>query len=76
MIINIIYLFLQKLFKGDFMIENTDLPLGFIMALAQKGIAMTRFTNMSNEEKQSVIDSTSKIRSKEEMQSFVKNLGI
>lgn len=54
--------------------NNMDLPMGFGMALAQNQNAMTNFSAMSSEQKQSVINSTKQIKSKKEMKGFVSNL--
>lgn len=54
--------------------NNMDLPMGFGMALAQNQNAMTNFSAMSAEQKQSVINSTKQIKSKKEMKGFVSNL--
>ena len=51
-----------------------DLPLGFGMALAQHPEAMARFSALSEEELQAIIDGTHAVRSKQEMQAYVENL--
>ena len=51
-----------------------DLPLGFGMALAQHPEAMARFSALSEEEQQAIIDGTHAVRSKQEMQAYVENL--
>ena len=51
-----------------------EIPLGLGMALAQNSDAMKHFANLSEQEKQNVIDRTHQIGSKEEMQQFVDSL--
>lgn len=53
---------------------NTELPLGFGMALAQNEAAMQRFELLSDAEKQAVIQKTHSIRSKQEMRRLVDSL--
>ena len=51
-----------------------DLPLGFGMALAQHPEAMARFSNLTEEEQQAIINGAHAVRSKQEMQAYVENL--
>ena len=51
-----------------------ELPLGFGMALAQHPEAMARFSALSEEEQQAIINGTHAVRSKEEMQAYVEQL--
>lgn len=53
---------------------NSELPLGFGMALAQNEAAMQRFEALSETEKQAVIQRTHSVRSKQEMQQLVDSL--
>jgi hypothetical protein len=53
---------------------NTDLPLGFGMALAQHPDAMKKFADMSDSEQAQILSQIHNINSKEEMQQFVSNL--
>lgn len=55
--------------------KKYDLPLGFGMALAQNEKSMERFATMSDSQKRAVIAQTSQIKSKSEMQEYVRNLG-
>lgn len=52
-----------------------DLPLGLGMALAQNTRAMEYFSALPDQKKQEIINDTQKIRSRNEMRSYVKNLG-
>lgn len=54
--------------------ENTKLPLGFGMALAQNEPAMKAFEALSETEKQAVIQKTHSVNSKREMQQLVASL--
>ncbi len=51
-----------------------DLPLGFGMLLAQNPQAMKKFSEMSDAQKSEVLTEIHRIKSKEEMQSFVAKL--
>lgn len=55
-------------------IHKGDVPLGFGMALAQNTDAMQYFSNLSDEQKQAVINGTHQIQSKAEMQEYVNHL--
>lgn len=54
--------------------DKIDLPVGFGMALAQNEQAMKEFEKLGDEEKNSFIDRTHNVRSKEEMQLLVDEL--
>ncbi|MBP1758215.1 MAG: hypothetical protein H6Q61_464 [Firmicutes bacterium] len=51
-----------------------ELPMGFGMALLQNRNAAMYFDSLPESERQRIIQKTSSIRSKKEMQSFVDNL--
>jgi len=53
---------------------NTELPLGFGMALAQNEAAMYRFESLSETEKQAVLRQVHNVRSKAEMRQLVSAL--
>ena len=53
---------------------NQDIPLGFRMALMQNPEAMRCYSNLSDVQKQAVIDGTHAVQSKEEMRRYVENL--
>lgn len=53
---------------------NQDIPLGFHMALMQNPEAMRCYSNLSDAQKQAVIDGTHAVQSKEEMRRYVENL--
>ena len=54
--------------------ENTKLPVGFGMALAQNAPAMRAFASMSEAEQQAVLEQTKQVRSKNEMRQLVDRL--
>ncbi|MGN0494418.1 MAG: hypothetical protein ACI4F7_12275 [Acutalibacteraceae bacterium] len=54
--------------------ENYEMPMGFGMALAQNPVAMQKFANLSEQEKQKIIAGTHSVSSKEEMHSYVDRL--
>lgn len=61
-------------YLGDIMINKSELPLGFGMALAQHPESMKKFSNMSDAQQKEVISKVHSIQSKQEMQSFVSSL--
>lgn len=52
----------------------SEIPMGFGMALAQDTKAMEIFSNLSDNEKQEIIDGTHSVKSKAEMKNYVGNL--
>ena len=54
--------------------ENDKMPVGLMMALAQNPDSMVRFANLSEAEKQKIINGTHSISSKEEMHQYVNDL--
>ena len=57
------------------LLYDHSFPIGFGMALAQNLDAMNYFASLDNQAKQSVIDQSHQMHSKEEMRSFVDQLG-
>lgn len=55
------------------MIENTDLPMGFTMHLAQNQEAMAEFAAMTEARKKMVIEGARNVHSYNEMKSYVDN---
>ena len=56
------------------MINNEELPIGFTMELAQHSDVLNRFSGLSEPEKQSIIDKTRTVQSRDEMRQFVENI--
>jgi len=54
--------------------NNNDLPLSFVMNLAQNENALKQFEAKSKEEKNEIINKTHNIKSRAEMKSFVNSL--
>ena len=55
--------------------NGRDIPLGLGMALMQNPDAFFRFSNESADNQQKIIDGAANIRSRDEMKSYVSNLG-
>ncbi len=53
---------------------NTELPLGFGMALAQNEAAMHQFESLNDAEKQAILNQAHNVRSKAEMRRLVSGL--
>ena len=51
-----------------------DIPMGFGMALAQNPDAMDVFSGLTQDQRRRVLEKTGRIRSKEEMRSYVDSL--
>ncbi|HAN22091.1 MAG: hypothetical protein A2Y15_03810 [Clostridiales bacterium GWF2_36_10] len=54
--------------------NGDGIPLGFGMALAQNSHALDYFSSLSDSQRQTIIDGTHNIRSKQEMQRYVQQL--
>lgn len=54
--------------------SNKELPLSFVMNLAQNESALKRFEAMSAAERERLIDKTHAVSSREEMRSLVNGL--
>jgi len=65
--------FSDLIFGGNDMLEN-EMPLGFVMSLAQNSEALEKFNSLSEIEKQEILNKTHSIRSKSEMRKFVSSL--
>ena len=53
--------------------ENTEMPIGFGMALAMNPAAMEKFASLPQNEKQKIINGTHNVSSKTEMKQYVEN---
>ena len=58
----------------DIFNNNTELPLGFGIALAKNSEAMRYFAQLTHEEKAGIIEQTHKVGSKKEMEALVRGL--
>lgn len=58
------------------MINNSELPIGFTMELAQHSDILGRFAQLSKEEQTSIIEGAKQVRSHNEMRSYVENMFI
>ena len=54
--------------------NGRDMPLGFGMALAQNPAAMDAFSALDGEQRRQVLEKSRRIRSREEMRSYVDSL--
>ncbi|NLB35819.1 MAG: hypothetical protein GX824_00685 [Clostridiales bacterium] len=59
---------------NDNLLNESGVPLGFGMALAQNTQAMEHFTRLPKEKRKAIVDQTKGINSKGEMQAFVDNM--
>lgn len=54
--------------------NNSELPLGFGLALAQNTEAMEKFATLSDNQKQEIVNGTHAITSKSEMREYVSKI--
>ncbi len=54
--------------------EQSEMPIGFTMALAQNPEAMQKFAMLTEEEKQKIISGTHSVKSGDEMRRYVSAL--
>lgn len=56
------------------MIENQELPIGFVMELAQHSDALKHYAGLSEEEQKTIAEGAKKVNSRSEMRSYVENM--
>ncbi len=56
------------------MIDNSELPIGFAMELAQHSDILNQFAKLSREEQTPIIDGARNVKSHEEMRNYVENM--
>lgn len=56
------------------MINNEELPIGFTMELAQHSDILNRFSKLSEQEQESVVDGARNIHSRNEMRHYVESI--
>lgn len=54
--------------------KQDEMPVGFAMALAMNPDAMQKFAELSEEQKQEIIEGTHAVRSRDEMHQYVDSL--
>lgn len=55
------------------MIDNGEMPIGFTMELAQNSDVLVRFSNLSKDQQEHLIDGARNVHSRQEMRSYVIN---
>lgn len=56
-------------------VKREEVPIGLALSLAMNERAMDRFSSMSKNEKQSVIEESRQVKSKQDMEQFVDRIG-
>ena len=56
------------------MINSTDLPMGFTMALAQHTEKLNQFAKLPEEQQTAIVEGARKVKSRKEMRNYVENL--
>lgn len=54
--------------------KKRDLPIGFTMELAQHADILIRFSHLSAEEQNAIINGAKNVTSREEMREYVENM--
>jgi hypothetical protein len=56
------------------MIDNSDLPIGFTMELAQHSEILNRFAGLPEAQRNSIIDGARNVESRNEMRNYVESI--
>ncbi len=56
------------------MIDNSELPIGFTMELAQHSDILTRFAGLSDNERDRIVDGARNVDSRDEMRNYVESM--
>lgn len=56
------------------MMNNQEMPIGFIMELAQHTDVLNRFSKLSEPEQHAVIEQSRSMQSRDEMRAYVESL--
>lgn len=56
------------------MIENSELPIGFTMELAQHSDILNQFAKLPEEQRSSIVEGARQINSRDEMRNYVENM--
>lgn len=56
--------------------KNNELPIGFVMALAQNENAAKQYAGLNDAQKESLVKKAKEIKTKQEMKTFIDNMGI
>lgn len=65
---------LKQQTRGDDMIDNHELPIGFTMELAQHSDILNQFATLPKTEQISIVNGAKEIKSHDEMRNYVKNM--
>lgn len=57
------------------MIDNSELPIGFTMELAQHSDILNQFASMPKNQQDQIIEGARQVKSREEMRSYVESIG-
>ena len=56
------------------MIDNKELPIGFTMELPMHSDILNTFASMSEERQKEIVDGARRVKSREEMRSYVESI--
>ncbi len=56
------------------MIDNSELPIGFTMELAQHSDILNKFAGLTKEKQEEIIDGARQVKSRDEMRHYVENM--
>ena len=57
-----------------FMIDNSEMPIGFTMELAQHSDILTRFAELPESRRNELVDGARNVESRKEMRNFVESM--
>lgn len=57
------------------MIDNSELPIGFTMELAQHSDILNQFASMPKDKQDQIIEGARQVKSREEMRNYVESIG-
>ncbi|MBE7719418.1 hypothetical protein [Lacrimispora indolis] len=56
------------------MIDNSELPIGFTMELAQHSDILTRFAELPEEQRNRIVNGARSVESRDEMRNYVESM--
>lgn len=56
------------------MIDNEELPIGFTMEMAMHSDVLSRFSGLTKEQQEQIIDGARRIQSRSEMRHYVESM--
>lgn len=64
----------ETIFEVMFMIDNSEMPIGFTMELAQHSDILTRFAELPESRRKEITDGARNVDSRNEMRNYVESM--